>query len=517
MRSYRKLTLLLIFALALTLLMAVCLIACNSTALSNLTSQKATTFVCIDINPSIELVLDQDDTVMSVGGANNDAKVLLFQEDGIVGAHVNVAIENIASLAVEYKYISDDNHTIDISVVSADDSRQSQIFQSVTSHFEKGATTTDNTLSLQFENALNLALSQELQKIKEQFPSQEEVQTLSVADFRLIKRAIEADYSLSVTDAVLTKKENLIAKVQKMQSATESKYDVEYSEQIRGARLVYENAINAIDGGLYIAHFAKKTLDLANATSMFENLAKTKSALAYTTANAYLTALELYRAGYAQYYQNPDYSVSLLGAKSIADSLDVDVDWLIDSLDATTDKGFVRFEQRSFNDFMNKLYRNASQEERVNIESAFEKAVNNKFTVVTVSDENVGFSIKDVENTINAIKDDFMKELTAGIGDVVEDIVNSVISDCTPSVDYSSATSIDNAISILSKIAQSALDNMALSDEDLSDIEDAKSAIQSTIENALQTYNTAKDTAQQNAISRLSEQKETRKSMLANL
>lgn len=519
MRSYKRLTLLLVFALTITLLCALCLIACNSTALSSLIpSQKATSFVCIDVNPSIELVLDQDDNVMSVSGANEDAKVLLFQEDGIVGAHVNVAIENIASLAVEYKYLNSDNCTVDVSVVSADEDKQSIVLQNAISHFEKGATKSDSSLTLKFESAVNLALSQELAKIKEQYPSQEAVQSLSVEDFRLIKRAVEADDSLSITNAVNAKKETLISKVQRMQSTAEAKYDELYSEQERKARLVYENAVNTLEGELYIAYFAGKTLDLSNATDMLENLAKTKSALSYATASAYLTSLQLYKAGYSQYYRNPDYHTLKSNFEDVANALGVEVNNLIDGVGASEQNGEIYFEQNSFNDFVNKLYRNATNETRIQIYNAFESAIDTVFVVAEVSDEEIGFSVQDVESTIKSMKDTFVDNLQSSpLGGVVNDIVESTIQECTPTVDYKNLKSIENAISFLSSIANVALENMALTSEDIAQIENAKASVQSSIENALTIYNSAKDAAQQNAIERLSAQKEKRKAVVASL
>lgn len=516
MRSYKRLTALLLFTLSITLLCAVCLIACNSASLSRLIpTQKATSFVCLDINPSIELVLDQDDVVMSVSGANEDAKVLLFQEDGIVGAHVNVAMENIASLAVEYKYLSNDNSTVDVSVVSTDADNQSRILKNVTSNFEKGATKSDDSLVLKFENAINLALSQELIEIKEQFSSQEGIESLTIEEYRLIKRAIEADDSLTPADALTAKKETLISKVQRMQSTAEAKYDELYSEQERKARLVYENAVNTLEGGLYIAYFAGKTLDLSNAGEIFENLSKTKSALAYATASAYLTSLQLYKAGYSQYYRNPNYHTSKTNLASVATSLGVEINSLIDEIGATEQKGEMYFEQNAFNDFVNKLYRNATTDAREQICTAFENAI---FSIVEVSDEEIGFSVQDVESTITAMKNTFVSEMENGsVGNIVNDIVESTIADCTPSVDYKDLESINNAISLLSAIADSALENMALTSEDVTQIEKAKASIQSSIETALDVYNKAKDTAQQNAISRLCEQKESRKTMLASL
>lgn len=102
------------------MLCAVILVACNSIYTSHPHTsepQRATSFVRIDVNPSVELVLDQNDVVMSAYGANRDGKVLLFEESGIVGAELDVALGNIASCAVRYGYVKDDAN-VSVEVVS---------------------------------------------------------------------------------------------------------------------------------------------------------------------------------------------------------------------------------------------------------------------------------------------------------------------------------------------------------------------------------------------------------------
>ena len=120
MRKKVGLTICLALCLLVTVFSAMCLIACNSIYTSNNTpaSPKATSFVSIDINPSVELVLDQNNVVMSANGANNDGKALLFEEDGIVGAELDVAIANLATLAVRYGYVQDGSD-VSVEVVSS--------------------------------------------------------------------------------------------------------------------------------------------------------------------------------------------------------------------------------------------------------------------------------------------------------------------------------------------------------------------------------------------------------------
>ena len=60
---------------------------------------EAQTFVSMDINPSVEFTLDKNNKVLSVHGANEDGQVLLYGEEGIVGADIEVATAKVLELA----------------------------------------------------------------------------------------------------------------------------------------------------------------------------------------------------------------------------------------------------------------------------------------------------------------------------------------------------------------------------------------------------------------------------------
>lgn len=80
---------------------------------------EATSFVGIDINPSIELTLDQNDKVMSIRGTNEDGQVLLYGESSFEGLSVDIAIERITDLAVELGYLTEDENSVVNTTVSS--------------------------------------------------------------------------------------------------------------------------------------------------------------------------------------------------------------------------------------------------------------------------------------------------------------------------------------------------------------------------------------------------------------
>ena len=75
-------------------------------------------YVSIDINPSIELTVDEENKVVSVYAANEDANVLLYEETGIVGADVEDAVEKITQLALKLGYIDEENKVVGTTVSS---------------------------------------------------------------------------------------------------------------------------------------------------------------------------------------------------------------------------------------------------------------------------------------------------------------------------------------------------------------------------------------------------------------
>ncbi|MDY5852882.1 MAG: hypothetical protein SPK28_01465, partial [Bacilli bacterium] len=66
--------------------------------------KEAKSMVTIDTNPSIELVVDEKDKVVSVRGANDDGKLVLYGEK-VVGKDVEKAVEIIIQAEIDTGYI----------------------------------------------------------------------------------------------------------------------------------------------------------------------------------------------------------------------------------------------------------------------------------------------------------------------------------------------------------------------------------------------------------------------------
>ena len=73
----------------------------NDEGKNEITQSKAQSFVSLDINPEITLTLDENGAVLTVVGENEDANVLLYGEETLVGMNIEAAVEKITALATE--------------------------------------------------------------------------------------------------------------------------------------------------------------------------------------------------------------------------------------------------------------------------------------------------------------------------------------------------------------------------------------------------------------------------------
>lgn len=192
----KKIAILLTLVLCVTLL-TVSLAACNKDDGEDLTD--ATAFVTVDINPSVELTLNAEGKVLSAYGANEDGKVLLYGEAGIVGESVDKAVENITRLAGEMGFLADADAVVETSV-SADDGNTAQLTARVNAGVEAAGRVLG--ISVRAEAASSFSLLRKLDALKAENPDDENVQALTPEEFKLILSAAatgEVSLDIAVT------------------------------------------------------------------------------------------------------------------------------------------------------------------------------------------------------------------------------------------------------------------------------------------------------------------------------
>ena len=103
-------------AVLLTLCMALSLVSCSGLTTPP-AEEEELSYVAIDINPSLELVVNENDVVVSVSALNEDAEIVLSGED-IEGLDIEKATEKIVALCEELGYLNDENTDVNFTVSS---------------------------------------------------------------------------------------------------------------------------------------------------------------------------------------------------------------------------------------------------------------------------------------------------------------------------------------------------------------------------------------------------------------
>ena len=212
-------------------------------------------YVGIDVNPSITLVLDKNEKVVSVTLENEDAQILMHGEASLVGLDAEKAAKKIAELCVELGYLDETNAGVSLSVEGKEGKLQSKI--------EAGFESAAKELSLHFTADGTFSLNRELSAWKAEFSANAEVQALTAAEYKLIASAMAADQTLSFEAAVKMNDEALIALINEAASVTESYATAAYEAAYKAANVVYENAKGQLLDACWLAPYANHLFDLA--------------------------------------------------------------------------------------------------------------------------------------------------------------------------------------------------------------------------------------------------------------
>ena len=216
---------------------------------------EAATFVTIDINPSIELTLDEDGFVATVYGSNDDGKVLLYGEvENIVGKDFEAAAEYITNLAVELDYI-EEGHEIVTSVLAATEADAEAIRVKLDAKIKATATELGVTVTTTKEAAY--ALLRELSALKERYPDNADIQSLTPEKFKLVMAATE-EGEITVTAAAALDNEALIKKVNEAHSKIAAHATALYNSAKAEAEKLYEIAMGVVLDGSYNAVYAER-------------------------------------------------------------------------------------------------------------------------------------------------------------------------------------------------------------------------------------------------------------------
>ncbi len=325
----------LILALTLVLGTALVLASCGED------SDADAAFVSLDINPSIELTVE-DGKVVGAYGANEDGMVLLYSEDGIVGEKVEDAVAKITALAVEYGYVSEENAVVNTSVISESKSYAEALGNELKSQIEKSAQSLGVNVSASGE--LNYSTARRLEQLKEKYPDNEKIQALTPAEFRLAY-AVSESGEVTLDAAVEMDTAKLVELVNEHHAAQTAFATAAFKEARHAADEIYEQALGTLTDAVYIEYYVSNILKYPTSIG---------NALLYQIYNSSERALNLVADGVSLASRAADYP---LGEESVAAALEVfgltnDDRALIEDL-----SGNVTL--RSIEAYANKLFKNS--------------------------------------------------------------------------------------------------------------------------------------------------------------
>lgn len=163
----------------------------------------AASLVCVDVNPSVSFVLDEEDKVLSVIAENEDAQVLVYEEN-FEGLTVEKAVEKLADLAVELGYLHEGNRGVNVTAegsVNADDLKAS-----LQTAFSAAVEEAGGEFEITLTSEGLFSTQRELAEINEAYQLD-----LTVSEYELILQAQAADKTLTVEAAAKLTTEDLLA------------------------------------------------------------------------------------------------------------------------------------------------------------------------------------------------------------------------------------------------------------------------------------------------------------------
>ncbi len=171
-----------ILSLVLGFMLTVTLAACNLT--DDTLSEEASLLV-IDVNPSIEIILDEDDHVVSVGLLNEDAEIALADVD-LENKHLDEALDLINEALIETGYLEVDHDENIITITTSDEGRQEEMKEKM-----QGSLANRGVGAAVFGGELD-----------DEYRDLAETYEIGIGRARLIARAVEIDEELTFEAAL---------------------------------------------------------------------------------------------------------------------------------------------------------------------------------------------------------------------------------------------------------------------------------------------------------------------------
>lgn len=232
-------------------------------------------YVAVDINPSVEFLVDKDGKVVTVIPENEDAQILLAGEE-LEGLTFEAAIDKVGTLAVKCGYLKNDNNQVTITV-----SGSVELSASLYDVAKNAIETAGKAVGAVVTEGTNYLLEREVAYLKSNNQGKEGYDTLTAGKLRLIKTAMLADRTLTMDDAVKMSEEDLVKRVNEHKEYLKGKVETSLAIATEGATTLYEVSKQAYLDSAYVS-VASESLK----SDILGGGAKTYSAAKYLALNA---------------------------------------------------------------------------------------------------------------------------------------------------------------------------------------------------------------------------------------
>lgn len=213
-----------------------------------------TSMVTMDINPSINLVLDQNNNVISYSAENEDALIMLYGEN-IIGLNVEQASQKIIDLAIEFGYLTEDNSGIQVMVASDNSKVEANIY-------DKIGVVVNNadgklTFKLNYNKEGSFILNYQVAKLKDANPDNADYQSLTPAKLELIYSAMACDWTLTMDNAVAMSNADLLAIVNNGYKQLEQYSTKAFEEIKKVSEYTYDSLVISAQDTVYLAKYTQ--------------------------------------------------------------------------------------------------------------------------------------------------------------------------------------------------------------------------------------------------------------------
>ncbi len=174
-----------LLALFITSFALFSLAACGLFENDDITVEEGTTYTSIDINPSIEMILDEEGIVVTVSYLNEDAEIVAANLE-LIGLPFKEALEIYIDAAIEAGYIDVDSNENIITITNDDEAVEEDLKADVE--------------AILAERAVGAAIFGG--EMLEAYHALAEDYDISVGRARLISRAVEIDGELTFEEAL---------------------------------------------------------------------------------------------------------------------------------------------------------------------------------------------------------------------------------------------------------------------------------------------------------------------------